>query len=405
MTPTVALTQPARSHELAEIRTVSILGSTGSIGRSAINLIQQHRDKYRIAVLTANNNVEELIAQARKIRPDWVVIGNEEKFPQLKAALEGTGITLTCGFDAIVEAAAFPSDIVLEGIVGAAGLAPTLTAIRRGATVAIANKEPLVCAGELIRREAAKHGATLLPVDSEHNAIFQVFDFEKPESVAKIILTASGGPFRNLTLEEMQHVTAAQAIKHPTWSMGAKISVDSATMMNKALEMLEAYQLFPLTPEQIDVVIHPESIIHSMVEYKDGSVLSQMGPSDMTLPIAYALAWPQRITTPCARLNLAQIGALHFEEPDTQRFPALRLAREVLEARGITPIVFNAANEVAVEEFLQGNIAFLDIVRIIETALHKITGEYFTNNTLEDILAVDEWARRQARAVIKAMKL
>ena len=382
------------------IRTVCILGSTGSIGKSAIALIKQHPERYRITAITANNNVEELIRQAVMLRPDWVVIGNPEKFEHLQKALDGTGIAIACGAEAIVEAAAYPADIVLEAIVGAAGLAPTLAAIRRGATVAIANKEPLVCAGDLIRREVQKHGATLLPVDSEHNAIFQVFDFEKPESVEKIILTASGGPFRTFTTDEMRHVTAKEAVQHPNWSMGAKISVDSATMMNKALEILEAYHLFPVTADQIDVIVHPESIIHSMVEYKDGSILSQMGPSDMTLPIAYALAWPHRIANPSKPLNLVEMNKLTFEKPDEERFPALRLVREVLDHRGIMPIVFNAANEVAVERFLQGKITFLDIVNIVEMALHKITGESFTNNTLEDIIAVDTWARRQTQEII-----
>ncbi len=376
------------------IKTISILGSTGSIGRSAIALIKANPHLYRITVLTANNNVEELIRQAVDLRPDWVVIGNDAKYNHLQKALDGTGIAVSSGSDAISEAAAYPTDIVLEGIVGAAGLAPTLSAIRRGATVAIANKEPLVCAGDLIRREVHKYNATLLPVDSEHNAIFQVFDFERPESVEKIILTASGGPFRTLSREEMRYVTPEQAIAHPNWDMGPKISVDSATMMNKALEMLEAYQLFPVTHKQIETIIHPESVVHSMVEYKDGSFLAQMGPSDMTLPIAYALAWPKRIATPIKRLNLPAIKTLTFEQPDEKRFPALRLAREVLDTRGITPIVFNAANEVAVEKFLASEIGFLDIVETIERALHKVSGEHFTNNTLEDILAVDAWARR-----------
>lgn len=385
-----------KDKSLAEpARTVSILGSTGSIGRSAIALIKAHPERYRITVLTANNNVEELIAQAQEIRPDWVVIGNPEKYTALKDALGGQGMTLTCGYDAIVEAAAFPSDIVLEGIVGAAGLEPTFAAIRRGATVAIANKEPLVCAGELMRREALKHGATLLPVDSEHNAIFQVFDFERPETVAKIILTASGGPFRTYSLEQMRDVTAAQAVQHPNWKMGAKISVDSATMMNKALEMIEAYQLFPVRADQIETVIHPESVLHSMVEYHDGSVLAQLGPSDMTVPIAYALAWPQRIPTPVKKLNLVELGKLTFEAPDETRFPALKMAREVLDIRGIYPIVFNAANEVAVAAFLAGRIGFADITHTIAEMLQQISGEHFTNNTLEDILAVDRWARQR----------
>ena len=386
------------------VKTVSVLGSTGSIGRSTLALIKNNPALYRINVLTANNKVEELIQQAIAIRPDWVVIGNEDKLPQLKTALDGTGIAVAGGHNAIVEAAAYPSDIVLGGIVGIASLEPILVAIRRGATIALANKESLVCAGDLIRYEVEKYNATLLPVDSEHNAIFQVFDFNRPELVEKIILTASGGPFRNLSLADMRNVTVSQAVAHPNWSMGAKISVDSATMVNKALEMIEAYQLFPVKAKQIEAIIHPESIIHSMVEYKDGSVLSQMSSPDMTLPIAYALAWPERIKTPSKKLDLVAQKSLTFEAPDETLFPALRIAREVLEARGIMPIVFNAANEVAVENFLKGHIGYLDIMRVIEESLHKITGEYFTNNTLEDILAVDAWSRRQALDIIQNLK-
>jgi 1-deoxy-D-xylulose-5-phosphate reductoisomerase len=385
-------------------RTVTLLGSTGSIGDSAIALIKAQPEHYRIRALTAYNNVEKLAAQAKELRPDLVVIGNEALFTSLKERLKGEPIACAAGPQAIIEAAQIPTDVVLAGIVGAAGLAPIFAAVRRGATIGIANKEPLVCAGDLIRKESQKFGATLLPVDSEHNAIFQVFDFQKPETVSKIILTASGGPFLRTPLEDMVKITAAQAVKHPNWSMGAKISVDSATMMNKALEMIEAYHLFPVKAEQIDTIIHPESIIHSMVEYHDGSVLAQMGAADMTIPIAYALAWPQRLPTPVKRLNLAEIGSLHFHAPDEQRFPALNLVKHVLQRRGILPIIFNAANEIAVEQFLENNISYLNIVEIVATCLEDAEREQFTTNTLEDILSIDGWARTLAYHNIKKAK-
>lgn len=402
MSQSALLTNIASQPPAVEVpKRVSVLGATGSIGCSAIALLKAFPEQYRATVLTAQNNVDKLIEQAIEIRPDWVVIGNEAKFPQLKEAMENTGISVAAGAEAIVDAASYPADIVLGGIVGAAGLAPIFAAIRQGATVGIANKEPLVCAGELIRKEAAKYNATVLPIDSEHNAIFQVFDFEQPELVEKIILTASGGPFRTFTLEQMRDVTAAHAVKHPNWQMGAKISVDSATMVNKGLEMIEAYQLFPVRADQIEAIIHPQSIVHSLVEYRDGSLLAQMGPSDMSLPIAYAMSWPKRIDIPMKRLNLAEMGALHFEPLDPVRFPALRLARLVLEERGITPIIFNAANEIAVEAFLQGRIGFLDIATLIERALEYAKGEHFTLNTLEDVQAVDHWARTVSHNLLK----
>ncbi len=382
-----------QSQLLTQPKTISVLGSTGSIGCHTLALIEANPQRYQAVALAAQNNVEKLIEQSLKLRPQLAVIGNPDKFLQLKQALAGTGISTAAGPDAIINAATWPSDIVVEGIVGAAALAPTLAAIRRGATVALANKESLVCAGELIRNEMRKYGATVLPVDSEHNAIFQVFDFERPELVEKLVLTASGGPFRTFTQAQMRNVTPEMAVKHPNWSMGAKISVDSATMMNKGLEMIEAYQLFPVKEHQIEVLVHPESVVHSMVEYRDGSMLAQLGPSDMTVPIAYALAWPLRIKTQIPRLNLAEIGSLHFEAPDEIRFPALRIAREVLVAGNAAQIVFNAANEVAVEHFLTGRLSFLRIAEIVEETLTKTAGKNLPTSTLEEILAIDALAR------------
>jgi 1-deoxy-D-xylulose-5-phosphate reductoisomerase len=374
-------------------QTITILGSTGSIGCSTVALIAANPHRFRVAALVAQNNIEKLIEQALLLRPALAVIANTHHYPRLQEALAGLDILTATGDAAVLEASAYPSDVVVAAIVGAAGLAPTLTAIRRGANIALANKESLVCAGELIGAEALRHGATILPVDSEHNAIFQVFDFTKPERVAKIILTASGGPFRQFTTEQMQHVTPAMAVKHPNWQMGAKISVDSATLMNKGLEMIEARYLFPIQPEQIDVLVHPESIIHSMVEYRDGSVLAQLGVSDMTIPIAYALAYPERIATSTPRLNLAALGSLHFEEPDAIRFPALRLARETLQAGGIAPLAYNAANEVAVAHFLNGRIPFLAIAALVEQSLHHAASITGALKTLEDILEADRMIR------------
>lgn len=394
-----------QSRLLSQPKTISVMGSTGSIGTHTVALIAANPQRYQAVVLTAQNNVEKLIEQALILRPQLVVIGNEDKFLQLKQALAGTGIEAAAGHQAIVAAADYPSDIVVEGIVGAAGLASTLRAIRRGATVALANKESLVCAGELIRKEMQKYGATLLPVDSEHNAIFQVFDFEHPELVEKLILTASGGPFRQFTREQMAHVTPEMAVKHPNWSMGAKISVDSATMMNKGLEMIEAWQLFPVKAHQIEVLVHPESVVHSMVEYRDGSVLAQMGVSDMTIPIAYALAWPLRIRTETPKLNLTKIAALHFEAPDVVRFPALQLARDALESGNVAQIAFNAANEAAVEAFLQKRLSFLNITALVERVMGDVSAEHFSTAGLEEILAVDAEVRRISAIMIDKMAI
>ena len=381
------------------MRSVSIFGSTGSVGCSALDLIAHDPKRWKVEVLTANSNAQQLAAQARAHGASLAVIAEAAHYQTLKQALDGSGIEAAAGADALEEAARRPVDVTLAAIVGAAGLMPTLRAAERSGIVAIANKEALVCAGPLLSAAAAKSGACLLPVDSEHNAIFQLFDFDAPESVSRIILTASGGPFRNASLEEMETVTPEQAVAHPVWDMGAKISVDSATLMNKGLEMIEAARLFPVRSDQIDVIIHPQSIVHSFVEYVDGSVLAQLGSPDMKTPIAYALAYPERIETPAERLNLLQSGRLDFEEPDVERFPSLALAKEALEADGIAPIALNAANEIAVAAFLAGRIGFLEIAGVVE---HVLAGQERSGiDTLDDILAADAAARRSAEAETK----
>jgi 1-deoxy-D-xylulose-5-phosphate reductoisomerase len=353
-------------------RTVSILGATGSIGCSTLDLISRAPARYDVEALTAYSNVELLARQARLVGAKCAVIGDHTRYAELKSALAGSGVEPAAGAAAVVEAAARPSEWVMAGIVGAAGLAPTLAAVRRGAVVALANKECLVCTGELLLEEVRRSGATLLPVDSEHNAIFQVFDFQRPESVEQIILTASGGPFLHAEPAALERVTPEQAVAHPNWDMGAKISIDSATMMNKGLELIEAYRLFPVASGQVQVLVHPQSVVHSMVAYVDGAVLAQLGAPDMRTPIAYTLAWPDRIATPAKRLNLAETGQLTFFAPDETRFPALRLAREALGAGGSAPTVLNAANEVAVHAFLERRIGFLDIVRTVEQVLQRM---------------------------------
>lgn len=379
-------------------KTVSVLGATGSVGCNTLDLVRRNPGAYAVEALTANRNVALLAAQAREFSPKLAVIADDSRYQELKEALAGTDIEVAAGVAAVADAAARPAGWVMSAIVGAAGLAPTLTAIRRGAIVALANKECLVCAGDLLMAEVERHHATLLPVDSEHNAIFQVFSFDQPESVDRITLTASGGPFRTLSREEMASVTPEQAVAHPNWDMGAKISVDSATMFNKGLELIEAYHLFPVGAGQIEVLVHPQSVVHSLVSYVDGSVLAQLGTPDMRTPIAYTLAWPERLPTPAARLNLAQIGQLDFEVPDSERFPALNLARAALEAGGTAPTVLNAANEVAVASFLSRKIGFLTIAEIVQTTLESLPA---TNpGTLEGVTEADREARRVAREAI-----
>ncbi len=378
------------------VKKVTVLGSTGSIGCSTLDLIARNRDRFELVALTAHRNVAGLVEQARRLKPSLAVIADENLYVTLKSELAGSGIEVASGAEAVVEAAKRPSDWVMAGIVGAAGLAPTLAAVRRGACVALANKECLVSAGSLFLAEVEKAGATLLPVDSEHNAIFQVLDQGRLEAVDRITLTASGGPFRTWTLEEMMQATPAQAVAHPRWEMGAKISVDSATLMNKGLELIEAYYLFPVGEGRLDVIIHPESIVHSMVAYVDGSVLAQLGSPDMRTPIAYALAWPERMATPATRLDLAQIAQLTFQSPDIERFPALGIAREALCAGSGAPTALNAANEVAVAAFLTGKIGFLDIVAVSQSVLEMGTGGEGTPADLETVYEIDRIARIRA---------
>jgi 1-deoxy-D-xylulose-5-phosphate reductoisomerase len=380
-------------------RKVTILGSTGSIGCNTVELVEARPDLYRVVALVANANADLLAEQARRLKAELAVVADVKARARLAALLEGSGVRVAAGPEAVVEAAMLDADWVMAAIVGAAGLAPTLAAARRGATVALANKECLVCAGQLMMAEVAAHGATLLPVDSEHSAIFQVFDFDQKDRIEKIILTASGGPFREWSRAQMESVTPAQAVAHPNWSMGAKISVDSASMMNKGLELIEAHHLFAMPESQIDIVVHPQSVIHSAVAYADGSVLAQMGSPDMRTPIAYALGWPRRIPAPAPRLDLGAIGQLTFQAPDPQRFPALRLARLALQTGGSAPTVLNAANEVAVQAFLDGAIGFLDIARVVEGTLEALRPVALAG--IDDVLAEDARARQCAHAIVK----
>ena len=344
--------------------------------------------------LTANRNWEKLVQQAKYLSPQLVALADPAGYKKLSDALAGTDIRVVAGTEGLCEAASLDSDWVMAAIVGAAGLRPTLEAVKRGVVVALANKECLVSAGTLFMNAVAAHGATLLPVDSEHNAIFQVFDFKQKNKIKKIILTASGGPFLKWTESDMGAVTPAQAVAHPNWSMGAKISVDSATMMNKGLEVLEAHHLFGMPSEKIDIIVHPQSVVHSLVEYDDGSILAQLGSPDMRIPIAYTLGWPNRMSALSAPLDLTALGSLQFEAPDPVRFPALRLARSALQTGGAAPTILNAANEVAVERFLAGKSTFLDIASIVEKTLSRMPNQ--PPETLEDVMAVDAEARRIA---------
>jgi 1-deoxy-D-xylulose-5-phosphate reductoisomerase len=381
-------------------RAISIFGATGSVGISTLDLIRQHRDAYNIVALTANGHAAELAKLAIEFDAEIAVVADEAAYPALKNALAGTSTKAAAGPAALVEAAQMRADWTMAAIVGCAGLPPTMAAIKQGRTVALANKEALVSAGDLMMAAVDRSGATLLPVDSEHNAIFQCLNGAKLEQVRKITLTASGGPFRNYSLDQMRAVTPAQAVAHPNWDMGAKISVDSATMMNKGLELIEAYHLFPVGLDRLDILVHPQSVIHSMVEYQDCSTLAQLGSPDMRIPIASALAWPERIATSCKPLDLATIGQLTFEQPDPVRFPALRLARAAVNEGGAKPAILNAANEVAVAAFLKGQIGFLEIAALVETTL---TG-YDPNNmpvSLDDLFSIDAAARAYASAQLK----
>ena len=381
------------------IRSISILGATGSIGASTLDLIRRNPADWRVVALTANGNAADLAALAREFGAEVAVVADETKLSDLRAALAGTNIHAAAGEAALIEAAARGADITVAAIVGCAGLAPTMAAIEQGKTVALANKEALVSAGEVMTAAVARTGATLLPVDSEHNAIFQCLAGGKVEDVRWITLTASGGPFRDWSMEQLVAATPAQAIKHPNWDMGAKISVDSATMMNKGLELIEAYHLFPVGLDRLRIIVHPQSVVHSMVEYRDGSTLAQLGPSDMRVPIASALAWPRRMNTPCEPLDLAAIGELTFRAPDETRFPATRLAREAAQAGGGMPAVLNAANEVAVAAFLAGRIGFTRISAMVEEVMARYAPHAPT--TLAEVIALDAEARVRARSVME----
>jgi 1-deoxy-D-xylulose-5-phosphate reductoisomerase len=372
-------------------RRVSVLGATGSVGCNTVNLLAADPGAYQVEALTAHRNARLLAEQARALKARVAVVADPTAYPVLKEALAGTGIEPMAGRDAVITAAARPADWIMAAIVGAAGLEPTLAAVQQGGMVALANKECLVCAGDLVMSEVGRCGTTLLPVDSEHNAIFQVFELQEKGRVEKVVLTASGGPFLRFDPEEMALVTPEQAVVHPNWDMGTKISVDSATMMNKGLELIETHHLFPVAEDRIEVLIHPQSVIHAMVYYADGSVLAQMAAPDMRTPIANALGWPRRIAADSQRLDLAQVHELTFEAPDLGRFPALRLARTALKSGGAAPTVLNAANEVAVRRFLAGEVGFLDIVRIAELALARIPN--CRPGSLADILEIDRTAR------------
>jgi 1-deoxy-D-xylulose-5-phosphate reductoisomerase len=383
-------------------RSVTLLGATGSIGASTVDLLRRERGRYRVEAVTANSNVEALAALAREFGVRFAAVGDPAAYGDLKSALSGSGIAAGAGEGALIEAAERPAEWVIGAITGAAGLKPTLAAADRGAIVALANKETLVCAGGLFMRRAAAAGATVLPVDSEHNALFQAMSGSRREDVRRVILTASGGPFRTASAEAIRTATVEQALKHPNWSMGAKVTIDSATLMNKGLELIEAHHLFALPSEKIDVLVHPQSIVHSLVEFCDGSLIAQLGSPDMRIPIAFCLAWPARINGPAPRLDLARAATLTFEEVDLARFPALALARHALEAGGAAPTVLNAANEVAVAEFLARRLNFAGIVALVEVTLEGALSRNWTAEpeNVEDALSVDHSARLLARELL-----
>ena len=382
-------------------RKLSILGSTGSVGSSTLDLVERHPERFEVVALTAAKNVAALADAARRTSANLAVIDDPTLLSELEERLEGSGCRAATGREALNEAAAGDADLVMAAIVGCAGLEPVMAAIEAGRTIALANKESLVTAGGLMTEAAQRSGATILPVDSEHNAIAQCLADNRSCDVARLVLTASGGPFRTKSRAEMAGMTPEQAVAHPNWSMGAKISVDSATMMNKGLELIEAHYLFGLPSGRIDILVHPQSVIHSMVEYVDGSVLAQLGSPDMRIPIAYALAYPERIETPAERLDLARIGSLTFEAPDLDRFPALRIAREALEAGGSAPIVLNAANEEAVAAFLDRRIGFLDICQTVEEAVARTSAAQ--PRSIAEVIDIDRAARALARDLMSEL--
>ena len=381
------------------MKRISIFGSTGSIGKNTIEVIQNTPEKFKLVALVARNDVKTLVSQALLLKPDYVVIENEALFPQLKDALKDLKSDVRCGKEAILEVAKMPCDLFISAIVGAAGMLPTLNAIEVGSDIALANKESLVCAGRFLIAAAEKSGAKIIPVDSEHNAIFQIFENDNLDAIDSITLTASGGPFFNKDLD-FSKITVEQALKHPNWSMGAKISIDSATMMNKGLEMIEAFHMFPVKKEQIKIVVHPQSIVHGMVDYSDGSVLAMLSNPDMKVPIAHAMAYPKRMAIKHDRLDLAILGQLSFFAPDEVKFPAIKLCHEVLEIDGSAPAVLNAANEIAVERFLNKEIAFDEIVPVVAGVLDKISHK--TVSSVEEVLDFDRLARELALTILQA---
>jgi 1-deoxy-D-xylulose-5-phosphate reductoisomerase len=383
-------------------RRLSILGATGSIGSSTIDLVRRDRAQFEIEAISANTNALELAKLARELGARIAVVADPASYGALKEALTGSGIEAAAGPKGLVEAAERPADWIMAAITGSSGLEPTLAALAQGKTVAVANKECLVCAGTLFMRSAAEAGATVLPVDSEHNAVFQALTAGQRGHVRRITITASGGPFRTWTQDEIRAVTPQQALKHPNWVMGAKVTIDSATLMNKGLEVIEAHYLFQIPSAEIEVLVHPQSIVHGMVEFCDGSMIAALGAPDMRIPIAHCLAWPERLNTPVARLDLAKAGMLAFEQPDTERFPALRLAREALDAGNGAPTVLNAANEVAVAEFLGGRIGFTGIPALVEAAVTAADrrGLMREPETVEEALALDGVGRALAREAL-----
>ena len=400
---------PLRNNKAAaaNVRSVTVLGATGSIGDSTMDLLRGARDRYRVEALTGNSNVHGLAQLAREFNARFAAVADPARLSELREALAGTGIECGAGESAIIEAAARPADWVMAAVSGAAGLKPALAAVDRGATVALANKECLVCAGDFFMERATKAGACILPADSEHNALFQALASGNRDELVRVIITASGGPFRTWAAADIEQATLAQALKHPNWSMGQKITIDSASMMNKGLEVIEAAYLFTLKPEEIDVLVHPQSIIHGMVEFSDRSVVAQLGAPDMRIPIAHCLGFPDRIKGPSARLDLAKIGQLTFEAPDFERFPALRLAYEALRTgRGATT-VFNAANEIAVAAFIAGQIKFGAIARLVEATIEAWirSGNLAPLTSADDAIAVDHSARNKAASLLPQIAL
>ena len=385
------------------MRRVSIFGSTGSIGRNTVDLIRRNPEAYKVVALTGGRNVELLAQQARMLNADIAVTAHEDCFATLKSALAGTGVEVAAGSDALLEAAERDADWTMSAIVGAAGLPPGLKALEQGTTVALANKESLVTAGALVMETARSYGATLLPVDSEHSGVFQALIGEEVEAVERVVITASGGAFRNLPIKELKDVTVEQASSHPNWDMGQRITIDSASMFNKALELIEAKEFFGISSDKIEAIIHPESLVHAMVGFRDGALMAHVGPHDMRHAIGFALNWPKREELPVERLNLADIGSLTFREPDPARYPALALSRDVMRAGGLTGAAFNAAKEAALDAFISGRIGFLDMAAVVADVIEKMSGDGLGNAaiTLDSVQNTDQMARIRAEEFIE----